>query len=68
MRVELMIRSFCSQKAVEELLMGGTESEHLADGATKNSYGVLGHQVVHLVRFYRGDVPAQCPCLFAINR
>ncbi|RLM65209.1 putative low-specificity L-threonine aldolase 1 [Panicum miliaceum] len=29
----------CSQKAVEELLMGGTESEHLADGATKNSYG-----------------------------
>ncbi|XP_002454727.2 uncharacterized protein LOC8056404 [Sorghum bicolor] len=29
----------CFKKAVEELLMGSTEFEHLADTTTKNSYG-----------------------------
>ncbi|CAN6240147.1 unnamed protein product [Urochloa humidicola] len=29
----------CFEKAVEELLMGGTKFVHLADGASKNSYG-----------------------------
>ncbi|XP_066348734.1 probable low-specificity L-threonine aldolase 2 [Miscanthus floridulus] len=29
----------CVEKAVEELLKGGTEFEHLTNGTTKNSYG-----------------------------
>ncbi|CAL5068894.1 unnamed protein product [Urochloa decumbens] len=29
----------CFEKAVEELLTGGTKFEHLADGTSKNSYG-----------------------------